>query len=126
MSDAQVAEVVRAGARAAGCSALTARLGDPRMPRGALVGLMDSGRYARSFLLGLLVLSAFPADGAERELSEVAGELACARSTAHRYLTTWLAVGVLEQDPRSRRYRRALCDTGAAPGGAALGGDDGR
>jgi hypothetical protein len=125
LSDAQVAQVVRASARRAGCSALRARLSGPQKPRGALVGLMDGPRYARSFLLGLLVLSAFPADGGERELSEVAREFTFAKSTTHRYLSTWLAVGVLEQDSRSRRYRRALSDTGAAYGGVALGGGDG-
>jgi DNA-binding IclR family transcriptional regulator len=26
-------------------------------------------------------------------------------STTHRYMTTLLAVGLLEQDPRTRRYR---------------------
>jgi DNA-binding IclR family transcriptional regulator len=31
-------------------------------------------------------------------------------STTHRYLSTLLAVGLLEQDPRTRRYQVATDD----------------
>jgi DNA-binding IclR family transcriptional regulator len=35
----------------------------------------------------------------------VAMQLGLSPSTTHRYMTTLLAAGLLEQDPRSRRYR---------------------
>jgi DNA-binding IclR family transcriptional regulator len=38
-------------------------------------------------------------------VTDVAVLLEMSPSTTHRYLTTLLAVGLLEQDPRTRRYR---------------------
>ncbi len=67
--------------------------------------LADSPRLSRSLLLGLLVLGAFPTDGTPLAVTDVAGRLEMSPSTTHRYLTTLLAVGLLEQDPRTRRYR---------------------
>jgi DNA-binding MarR family transcriptional regulator len=67
--------------------------------------LAESPRLSRSLLLGLLVLACFPADGSSLAVSDVAERLTMSPSTTHRYMTTLLAVGLLEQDPRSRRYR---------------------
>jgi DNA-binding IclR family transcriptional regulator len=38
-------------------------------------------------------------------VTDLAGRLEMSPSTTHRYLTTLLAVGLIEQDPRTRRYR---------------------
>jgi len=35
----------------------------------------------------------------------VAAQLELSASTTHRYMSTLLAAGLLEQDPRTRRYR---------------------
>ena len=67
--------------------------------------LASSPRLSRSLLLGLLVLASFPADGRAMTVTDVAEALDMSPSTTHRYLATLLAVGLLEQDPRSRRYR---------------------
>lgn len=67
--------------------------------------LAKSPRMSRSLLLGLLVLASFPTDGTALAVTDVATRLDMSPSTTHRYLTTLLAVGVLEQDPRTRRYR---------------------
>ncbi|MHB8240592.1 MAG: helix-turn-helix domain-containing protein [Solirubrobacteraceae bacterium] len=67
--------------------------------------LAESPRLSRSLLLGLLVLGAFPSDGTALAVTDVASRLEMSPSTTHRYLTTLLAVGLLEQDPRTRRYR---------------------
>ena len=75
-----------------------------------LLGLMDTEGYSRSTLRALLVLTAFPADGSARELTDVARQLRLSPSTTHRYVATWLATGLLIQEPRSRVYRRALPD----------------
>ena len=66
--------------------------------------LAKSPRMSRSLLLGLLVLACFPADGTALAVTDVAQRLEMSPSTTHRYLTTLLAVGLLEQDPRTRRY----------------------
>jgi DNA-binding IclR family transcriptional regulator len=60
-----------------------------------------------SLLFGLLVLAVFPLDGRFRSNSEVARELGMNQSTAHRYISTLVEVGLLERDPGSRHYRRA-------------------
>ncbi|HLM87396.1 MAG TPA: helix-turn-helix domain-containing protein [Solirubrobacteraceae bacterium] len=66
---------------------------------------MDDRRLSRSLLSGLLVLSCFPADGRSLGIAELARILAMNTSTTHRYVTTLLAVGLLERDPATRRYR---------------------
>jgi hypothetical protein len=68
---------------------------------------LDDPRLSRSLLRGLMVLGCFPADGAGREVTDVARELEMGGSTTHRYATTLLEVGLLERDPASREYRRA-------------------
>lgn len=70
--------------------------------------LAESPRLSRSLLLGLLVLACFPTDGSSLTVSDVSGRLDLSPSTTHRYMTTLLAVGLLEQDPRTRRYRVPL------------------
>jgi hypothetical protein len=69
--------------------------------------LLDDRTVSRSLLFGLVVLSSFPADGSDRGIKEVAGELDLPAPTTHRYAHTLHVVGLLEQDPRTRRYRRA-------------------
>ena len=108
LTDAQIARVMREAAGASGLApAFSSALGDPKaLSKSVLPFLADHG-YSRSVLRALLVLGAFPVDGAERELTAVAEQLSLSASTTHRYLRTWTAVGLLERDPESRRYRRA-------------------
>ena len=75
-----------------------------RAARRRTQGLAESPRLSRSLLLGLLVLAAFPLDGSALAVTDIAGRLDMSPSTTHRYMTTLLAVGLLEQDPRTRRY----------------------
>jgi hypothetical protein len=109
LTEAQVARVVREASGSAGLApAFSSALSDPRtLAESVLPFLADQG-YSRSVLRALLVLAAFPADGSERELSAVASQLSLSPSTTHRYLRTWTAVGLLERDPNSRRYRRSV------------------
>jgi hypothetical protein len=74
--------------------------------RRVLDPLLEDDRFSRSACRAVLVLAAFPADGSGRELTAVARELDLSPSTTHRYISTWMAIGLLEQDARSRRYRR--------------------
>jgi IclR helix-turn-helix domain len=70
--------------------------------------LSSSPRLSRSLLLGLLVLACFPIDGEALAVTDVAERLDLSPSTTHRYMSTLLAVGLLEQDPRTRRYHVPL------------------
>ncbi len=73
----------------------------------AVSPLLDDRNMSRSLLFGLIVLIAFPADGSERGVKALGQELGLPTSTTHRYIRTLHAVGLLEQDPLTRRYRRA-------------------
>jgi hypothetical protein len=92
-----------------GRGSLTAVLGEVPDLEGArrvLLPLIDDNRYSRSQCRALLVLAACPVDGGWIELTDVARELGISPSTVHRYITTWIAIGLLEQHAQSRRYRR--------------------
>jgi DNA-binding MarR family transcriptional regulator len=91
----------------------SAALDDPKALRSFLRPLLEDGSYSQSVLRALIVLASFPADGTERELTTVAGEVGLAPGTTHRYLHTWTAAGLLERDAVSRRYRRAPLATPA-------------
>jgi DNA-binding MarR family transcriptional regulator len=67
--------------------------------------------HNHALLQALRVLVAFPADGTYKELTDVARQLAIPASTVHRHVTTWTAVGLLEQNPHTRRYRRTVSHT---------------
>ena len=53
------------------------------------------------------MLSWFPPEGGCLGIAELARILDMNTSTAHRYVTTLLAVGLLERDPATRKYRLA-------------------
>ena len=76
---------------------LTQLLNDPEF---------NDRKNSQTLIIGLLVLSAFHG-GAERRVREVASELDMSSSTTIRYLKSWVSVGVLEQDPPTRKYRLA-------------------
>ncbi len=107
LSDAQVALVVREASGRAGLVTLLSGVGELQELRRAMLPLLGDVRCSHSTIRALLVLAAFPADGGERDLTDIAREIGFSPSTTHRYVSTWMALGLLEQDPRSRRYRRA-------------------
>jgi hypothetical protein len=71
--------------------------------------LLEDRKMSKSLLVGLAVLVSFPADGTQRGVKNIAQEFGLSPSTTHRYIQTLVAVGLLERDPISRRYRRAQC-----------------
>lgn len=76
------------------------------------LGLLNSidlsdPQLSQSLLRGLAILAAMPRDGAWAGNSELAQRLQVSPSTSHRYLSTLVAAGLVEQDARTRRYRRA-------------------
>lgn len=113
LTDAQIAWVVYEAAGDDSLTALFTELNDPQQLQqlqSAVLLSVDGNTHSQSLIRGLLILCAFPMDGQERELTDVARELAISPSTTHRYAKTLMAIGLLEQDPSSRKYRRArLC-----------------
>jgi hypothetical protein len=113
LSKSQVDKVIRAAGQGGTMSVLLSALKDPdwtlALDSGEWVhpAQMEDRRLSRSLLSGLLVLSCFPADGEYVGIAELARMLAMNTSTTHRYVTTLLAVGLLERDSSTRRYRLA-------------------
>jgi hypothetical protein len=113
LSKSQVDQVVRGAGDGGTMSILLSALRDPDWT--LAVGSddwsypeqMEDRRLSRSLLAGLLVLSCFPADGGYLGIAELARMLDMNTSTTHRYVTTLLAVGLIERDPATRRYRIA-------------------
>ncbi len=105
LTKAQIDRVLRESTEGEGVSGLLRGLADSGTLAERYEALSDSPRLSRSLLLGLLVLGSFPTDGRSLAVTDVAGRLGMSPSTTHRYMTTLLAVGLLEQDPRTRRYR---------------------
>lgn len=110
LTAAQVAQVAReASGQSGNLPAMFAQL-EGRDARLAIASTLNDSRLSHSTLRALEILASFPSDGSDRSLADVAEELGYSRSTTHRYLTTWMAVGFLEQEPRTRRYRRTTSD----------------
>ena len=111
LSRSQVDQVVRSAGRGGTMSVLLSAVRDPNW---SLAGAqqeefhphqLEDRRLSRSLLSGLLVLSCFPADGGYLGIADLARMLGMNTSTTHRYVTTLLAVGLIERDPITRRYR---------------------
>jgi DNA-binding MarR family transcriptional regulator len=68
---------------------------------------LEDPRLSRSLLAGLLVLAAFPADRSYVGNAAIAESLDMSVTSAHRYVSTLFAAGLLERDPDTRKYRRA-------------------
>ena len=105
LTPAQIDQVVREAAGEEGISSLLRGVSDEDALASKYRALSESPRLSRSLLLGLLVLACFPTDGGSLAVSDIAERLGMSPSTTHRYMTTLLAVGLLEQEPRTRRYR---------------------
>jgi hypothetical protein len=98
LSPAQIDEVVRAAtqSRAPSVSTLIGGYMPPATP---------DPRLSRSLLRGLSILTGFGPDGEARGIVELAGDLGMSPSTAHRYASTLVEMGLLERCPKTRKYR---------------------
>jgi hypothetical protein len=118
LSPTQVDEVVRAAAqsRVPSISSLIAdALNAPLEPedgadeQSQIGGYLPLGpsdpRLSRSLLRGLSLLTCFGPDGTPRGIVEIAQDAGMSASTAHRYASTLVELGLLERDPKSRKYR---------------------
>jgi len=70
-----------------------------------------------SLILGLLAFASFPRDGRSLKNVELARLLNVSQVTAHRYILTLMAVGLLERDPETRRYKLPAHNTDQHTGG---------
>ncbi len=74
--------------------------------------LLEDRTVSRSLLYGLMILSCLPVDGSERGIGEIAREFGLPDATAHRYVHTLRLVGLLERNPRTRKYFRVNASAG--------------
>ncbi len=107
LSDAQVTHIARGLSGGSSVTGFVARLTGAGGFEDSVQAMLSDARYSHSLLKALLVLAAFPMDGSELALSDVTSQLDWSPSTTHRYFVTWTAVGALERNPDSRRYKRA-------------------
>lgn len=104
LSADQVSHIVRAASDGGHVSTLLSGLDDTRA---ALATGLDYSRLSGSLLCGLSILAALPADGSYVALANIARLTGKNPSTTHRYLSTLLAVCLVERDPATREYRLA-------------------
>lgn len=103
----QIDQVVREASGTGNMAFLMSGLAAVRDELEATPSHLTDSRLSRSLLAGLRVLSAFPADGTSLGNLEISQMLKMRTSTVHRYLTTLLALGLLERNTHTRRYRLA-------------------
>jgi IclR family transcriptional regulator, pca regulon regulatory protein len=68
-------------------------------------GPIEGTAFSQSLVRGLAILSAFTSDRPLLGISELGRELGLSRSTTHRYVSTLTALGYLQQDDPTKRYR---------------------
>ncbi len=73
----------------------------------SLAATLETPRYSQSLERGLAILASFTPEQPDRRLADIADGLGLSRSTTHRYATTLVALGFLEQG-ESRKYRLGL------------------
>jgi hypothetical protein len=98
LSPTQVDEVVRAASQSRAPS-ISAVIG------GYLPSDLDDPRLSQSLMRGLSLLTCFGPDGAARGIVELSHDAGMSPSTAHRYASTLVELGLLQRDPKSRKYR---------------------
>jgi DNA-binding IclR family transcriptional regulator len=67
--------------------------------------ILDDDRLSSSLLTGLFLLASFPTDRSYTGIAELSRCCGISHSTVHRYIATLAAVGLLERDTRTRKYR---------------------
>ena len=107
LSSTQIDEVLSGAAESGDMSVLLSGLADVREVLAREPRQLEDNRLSRSLLAGLLMLASFPTDGSDLGNAEIARMLGMNPSTTHRYVSTLVAVGLLERDPTTRRYRLA-------------------
>jgi hypothetical protein len=113
LTKAQIQEIVRRAGDDGAAVVWPSAVRDPdwalalRSKDGACLEQLSDKALSRTLLTGLLVLSCLPLDGECIGVVELARLLGMNTSTTHRYIKTLLAVGLIERDADSRKYRIA-------------------
>jgi hypothetical protein len=102
----QVSHVLRQAKQETGVGAALSGLADRDKLADAYRSLDNHAQLSRSLLIGLIVLRCFPDDGSSVGVNEVADVLGLGASNSFRYITTLVTAGLLERDPKTRRYHR--------------------
>ena len=105
LTPAQIDRVVRTAADGGNISVLLSGLKDVRAVMARQPQQLDDSRLSHSLLSGLLMLASFPSDGSYLGNADIARLLDMNPSTTYRYVSTLVAVGLLERDTSTRRYR---------------------
>jgi IclR family pca regulon transcriptional regulator len=69
------------------------------------VGTLQPSTHSQSLERGLAILSAFRSGRALLGISDLGREIGLSRSTTHRYVSTLAALGYLQQDGETKKYR---------------------
>ncbi len=123
LTGGQVAEVVREASGLQDPASRLPELSELDIVSAVVLPLLTDESYSRSVLRALLVLNALPPDGSARDLTDIARDVDLSPSTTHRYLHTWMAVELVDQQPRSRRYYRKRTGDANAKQTTTGGGD---
>src|SRR5579884_3883558 len=67
--------------------------------------MSQAASYSQSLERGLAILAAFRSGRSLLGVAELGREVGLSRSTSHRYVATLAALGYLEQDSATRKYR---------------------
>jgi IclR family pca regulon transcriptional regulator len=67
--------------------------------------MSENGVYSQSLERGLAILSSFRSGRPLLGVSELGREIGLSRSTTHRYVATLAALGYLQQDSSTKKYR---------------------
>jgi hypothetical protein len=110
LSQAQVDEVMRRVSVSGDISMVLSGFADAGLIWASNPEILDDTRLSRSLLLGLFVMAAMPADGSYVGCSHIARTLGMTSGSAHRYLSTLVAAGLVARDPTTRKYRLAHVD----------------
>jgi hypothetical protein len=110
LSQPQLARILRDVPGSGAFSLALVGPADLRAARARAQPLLEDSRLSRSLTLGVLLLAAFPSDGSYISNSTLAHTLDLTASTTHRYVSTLLALGLIEQDAATRKYRLTHVD----------------
>jgi hypothetical protein len=106
----QIGHVLIDASRAGSLSALLWGEPEDTTAPGEPLRAFNNARLSRSLLTGLLVLLALPKDGSYVGVVELAGKFEISVGSVHRYVATLVAVGLIERNPITRKYRLAHAD----------------
>ena len=107
LTDGQLDKLIREAAGVGNMSVLLSGLQNISETVAREPTLFDDPRASRSLLTGLLMLAALPSDGTGIGVLDLSRSLNMSPSTAHRYLSTLVLVGLAEREPTTRRYKLA-------------------